>query len=316
MNISEFTEILNKLEEEKGEGTRYVFDSMTGMQALWGNEIKTYRFFTYACPRLYDLNTVAYWLMEKEAHTTSFKANISHVTQVVLEVSQTSGQFLIRVTKAENRNSPNLLKSYKFEVLDDNIIFHEAEEKEVLDLGGKVKSLRLKMGLTQNQLAEKLSVTASYISQLERNIISPSVDSLLRLMKELRVEPGQLLLTEKTGAQRFVQSKSQHKSIHLPNVKDEMVKCQSLADKTENRRMQPMLLTIEPNSEMPGNVFGHKGDEFILILKGELELEMENETYILREGDSVYLDSIIPDTWRNNGKEQVQAIWILSPPAI
>ena len=57
-DVSRFTEALNDIEEEKGEGTRYVFDSMTGMQDLWGDEAKTYRMFTSSCPKLYDLDTI------------------------------------------------------------------------------------------------------------------------------------------------------------------------------------------------------------------------------------------------------------------
>jgi transcriptional regulator with XRE-family HTH domain len=316
MNVSEFTEILNDLEEKKGEGTRYVFDSMTGMQALWAGETKAYGFFTYACPRLYDLNTVAYWILEKEAHTPSFKANVSHVTQVVLEVSHTSGQLLVRVTKAENRHSNDMFKPHKFEVVDDEIVFHEAAKKEALDLGGKVKSLRLKRGMTQNQLAEKVNVTASYISQLERNIITPSVDSLLILMEELQVDPGDFLSPGKIVTQRFIQPKNQRRPIVLPGIRDEAVECKSLVDTNGNRRMQPMMVTVDPNSEIPGHLFSHKGDEFILLLSGEMELDIENETYVLREGDSIYLDSSVPDAWRNTGGKPVQAVWVLSPPSI
>jgi transcriptional regulator with XRE-family HTH domain len=314
MDVSQFTKVLNEVEEQKGEGARYVFDSMTGMQDLWDGESKTYRFFTYSCPRLYDLNTVAYWILEREAHTASFKANLKHVTQVVLEVSQISGQLFLQVTKAENRYSPNMFKSQKFEVFDDEIVFREAAEKEVLDIGGKVKSLRLKRGLTQNQLAEKINVTASYISQLERNIISPSIESLLLLSGELQADPGHFFSLNRADYQRITCHKSQRQPVMLTAVKREEVECQLLATSTENRRIQPMLMKIEPGSELPGDFFHHKGDEFILILKGELELDIDNENYILREGDSVYLDSIIPVAWRNTGETQVQAIWVLSPP--
>lgn len=75
-----------------------------------------------------------------------------------------------------------------------------------------------------------------------------------------------------------------------------------------------MLVKIEPGSELPGDFFHHKGDEFILILKGELQLEIANDKHLLREGDSVYIDSIIPAVWRNLGEIQVQAVWVLSPP--
>ncbi len=68
-DIEQFTQALNTIEEDVHEGARYVFDSLTGMQDLWGNEDHTYRFFTYMCPRLFDLGTVAYWILEKDAHS-------------------------------------------------------------------------------------------------------------------------------------------------------------------------------------------------------------------------------------------------------
>lgn len=314
--ISHFAKTLNEVEEKSGEGARYIFDSMTGMQDLWGSEEKTYKFFTFSCPRLYDLNTVAYWILEREAHASSFKANLEHVTQVALEVSHTGGQLFLKLTKAENRQTPNIFRILKFEVWEDEIVFHEALEREFLDLGGKVKSLRLKRGLTQYQLAEKLGVTASYISQLERNIVSPSINSLIMIMDELQTNPAYLFSLYKSDPQKIVCRKSQYHPFPLTRFKEDKVKCQLAVNTTENRRMQPMLVTIEPNSDLPGHLFSHKGDEFILILKGELEMDMENDKHLLREGDSIYLDSSTPTSWRNAGEVPVQAVWILSPPMI
>jgi quercetin dioxygenase-like cupin family protein len=77
-----------------------------------------------------------------------------------------------------------------------------------------------------------------------------------------------------------------------------------------------MVVTIEPESSFSGHFINHKGDEFVYILKGELEFDMEDKSYILREGDSIYLDSVMPTAWRNNSEMPVQAIWILSPPGI
>ncbi len=77
-----------------------------------------------------------------------------------------------------------------------------------------------------------------------------------------------------------------------------------------------MLITIDPASSFNGHFINHKGDEFVYILKGELELDIEGKNYLLREGDSIYLDSIMPSSWRNNSEMPVQAIWILSPPGV
>ena len=313
-DVVHFREALNEIEEEKGEGARYIFDSVTGMQDLWGDEVKTYRFFTYSCPRLYDLNTIAYWILEKEVHTPSFKANLGHITQVALEVSRKDGQLRLKINKAENRYSPNMFKSQKFEVWNDEITFSEVTERESLDLGGKIKSLRLKRGLTQSELAKKTDVTASYISQLERNLISPSIDSLISLSNELQVDPGDFLSLDSADTSRLICRKSQQQPLALAGVKSNTIKCQLLIASTENRRMQPMLVTIDPGIEFPDHFFQNKGDEFILIKKGELELDIDGKSHILREGDSIYLDSVMPAMWRNIGEIPVEAIWVLSPP--
>jgi KaiC/GvpD/RAD55 family RecA-like ATPase len=68
-SIEQFTQSLNGIEDNLPPGARYIFDSLTGMQDLWSDENSTYKFFTYMCPRLYDLDTVAYWILDKEAHT-------------------------------------------------------------------------------------------------------------------------------------------------------------------------------------------------------------------------------------------------------
>lgn len=315
-DVLHFTKILNEIEEKSGEGAMYVFDSITGMQDLWGDEVKTYKFFTYACPRLYDLNTVAYWILQNGAHSFNFKANLEHVTQVSIEVSHVGAQLFLRVTKAEGRYSSDMLKPQRFEIWGEEVLFQEAGEKDVMDLGGKVKFLRLKRRLTQSELAQKISATASYISQLERNLISPSIDSLILLSNELQVEPGYFFAIDRSDSDNGVSRKSQQRLVTLANIEWEAVKCYLLSKTGVNRRIQPMLITIEPESSFNGHFIHHKGDEFVYILKGELELDIEDKNYLLREGDSIYLDSIMPSSWRNNGEMPVQAIWILSPPGV
>lgn len=315
-DISQFTKAINEIEEKNTEGTRYIFDSITGMQDLWGDEVKTYKFFTYACPRLYDLNTVAYWILEKGAHSNSFKANLEHVTQVVIEISHSGAKLFLRINKSEGRYSSDVLKPQKFDVWGEEIIFYEAEEKDIIDLGSKIKNLRIKRKLTQSDLAQKINATASYISQLERNLISPSIDSLILLSKELQVEPGYFFANVKESFNDGICRKSQLHPINLTNIEWEEVKCYLLSSTSINHRMQPMLMIIEPGRNFSGHFINYKGEEFIYILKGELEVDIKDKSYVLHEGDSLYLDSVTPSAWRNNGEMSVHAIWVLSPPGI
>ena len=93
-----------------------------------------------------------------------------------------------------------------------------------------------------------------------------------------------------------------------------MVKCQALSVSTDNRRIEPLFVTIEVNANIHNHIFTHKCDEFVLILQGELEVEIYKKKYILREGDTIYLDSVIPTAWKNVGEVPIEAIWLLSPP--
>jgi len=88
-----------------GRSANYVFDSLTGMLDLWGDESRIVRLFGHLCPRLYDLSTLAYWLIETEAHTEAFLAKVRHITQVVIEVSLANGQRALTVHKASGRNA-------------------------------------------------------------------------------------------------------------------------------------------------------------------------------------------------------------------
>ncbi len=88
-----------------GQSANYVFDSLTGMLDLWGDENRVVRLFGHLCPRLYDLSTLAYWLVETGAHDEAFLAKVRHITQVVIEVSLVNGQRALTVHKASGRNA-------------------------------------------------------------------------------------------------------------------------------------------------------------------------------------------------------------------
>jgi Nif-specific regulatory protein len=95
---------------------KYIFDSLTGMVDLWGNEDLVLKFFGHICPRLYDLNSIAYWLLEKDAHSERFLAKLRHVTQVVLELAMSQGVGSLTIRKAANRRGTDIGVPQQFDV--------------------------------------------------------------------------------------------------------------------------------------------------------------------------------------------------------
>ncbi len=102
---SRLEQALIEVGTRSGRLANYVFDSLTGMLDLWGDENRVVRLFGHLCPRLYDLSTLACWLVETEAHSEAFLAKVRHITQVVVEVSLSNGQRALTVRKAAGRNA-------------------------------------------------------------------------------------------------------------------------------------------------------------------------------------------------------------------
>src|SRR5512135_1930160 len=145
-NIEEFTRKLTVIEDNLPPGGRYVFDSLTGMQDLWGDENDTYRFFTYMCPRLYDLGTVAYWILEKEAHSQRFKANLRHITQVVFDLSKRKNSLFLKALKLEGRQDREVFKPHQYELRGDEVMITLPTAREAAaDIGAKLKEERIRL---------------------------------------------------------------------------------------------------------------------------------------------------------------------------
>jgi transcriptional regulator with XRE-family HTH domain len=314
-DYSQFRVAVDRMEIEKGVGVRYIFDSLTGMQDIWGDENVTYKFFTSSCPRLYDLQTVAYWVLEKEAHTPSFKANLRHITQVAIELSKENGEPFIKVIKIEGRFSRTAFLPKHYEVWDEGVIFPSIGGRRPGNLGDKIKTLRKKLGMTQKELAEQVGLTPSFISQLEKNLISPSLDSLLKLSEKLNTQPVYFLTNGESGPiRKAVLKPGERTEIHLPGLKDVDLKLQLLVSDVLNRRMEPYLLTLKEGAVIGGHFYAHKGDEFAYVMGGELEVDIQNEKHLLKKGDSLYIGTTFPSKWANVGKGDAVLLWILSPP--
>ena len=140
------------------------------MQALWGGEEHVIDFYARTCPRLYELDTIAYWLIEKKAHSNKLKANINKIAQVVIDLSVRRGKSTLKILKAEKRNSKFLNEHHEYLCEASDIIFEsQSKIKGKFDLGAQVRTVRLIRGFSQKKLAVLTGVTPSTISQVEKN---------------------------------------------------------------------------------------------------------------------------------------------------
>jgi quercetin dioxygenase-like cupin family protein len=106
----------------------------------------------------------------------------------------------------------------------------------------------------------------------------------------------------------------ERQDIQLPALRGTDMKLQLLVSDVLNRRMEPHLLTMKKGAAIDGHFYGHKGDEFAYVIEGELEVEIQGEKQLVRQGDSLYIESTFPSKWANTGKGDAVILWVLSPP--
>jgi transcriptional regulator with XRE-family HTH domain/KaiC/GvpD/RAD55 family RecA-like ATPase len=305
-NLDNFTSLLNSLEDKFQSGGRYVFDSLTGMQDLWGDENSTYKFFTYICPRLYDLGTVAYWILEKDAHSQKFKANLRHITQVVLELYKRKDKLWIKALKLEGRPNREAFKPHSYEIGDRTISITSVRKEPFFDIGTRIKELRTKVGISQKELADKVDLTPSFISQLESNQITPSLYSFMQICDALGVSLSDILEKRSEETQWLIKKE---KVFSNPLFKESGMKGFGIV---KNGDMSSVLIVIEPYAKVKGQILPSTGRKLLYVLKGDISVIINGKGEILRTGDSLYLKEEVTSLLKNEGGASAEILLLSS----
>jgi transcriptional regulator with XRE-family HTH domain len=176
-------------------------------------------------------------------------------------------------------------------------------------LGRTIRALRTSKGMTLNQVASTASVSISLLSQVERGLTDPSLDSLRDIAEALDTTPFRLLAN---GTERplVVREGSGHR-LSLP---DTDIEYQLLSPNLDGP-FEVGRWTIEPGGSGARHPRGHPGEEASFILGGRVRLEIGDETIELGAGDFVTFDARIPHRVTVIGDEPASAIFVISPPS-
>ncbi len=290
---------------------RFVFESLTGMQELWGGEENLINFYSHSCPRLYELNTIAYWIIEKRAHSPRLRAQINQIAQVAIDLSVKRGKTSLTILKAEKRDLDTLNKPFHYWSKDLKISFDsEKRSTEWFDLGKRLKEFRTKRGLSQTELAKLVGVTPSTISQVESNLIYPSLPALLKMAEVLAVELSSFFTESVDLTNRMIFPEGEAVDIKLPNLPEGNINAKLLTPVDFKPKAEPYLLEIQPKKSLPAHFFIHKGEEIGYLLSGKLQLKLEKSVYNVRSGDVIYFTSEVPSQWKNPGPSTARLLWI------
>lgn len=180
---------------------------------------------------------------------------------------------------------------------------------KAMEIGEKIKQMRIKLGLTQEELASRTELTKGFISQLERDITSPSIATLMDILEALGSDVAS-----------FFNEKSNEKVVYSPDdmfvLDDEEQGCSVcwLVTNAQKNQLEPIMVTIKSgghtNEDDP-----HEGEEFGFVLSGQVLLIDGDRRFRVKKGDSFCFHPTGVHYLQNAGKSEAKVLWVSTPPS-
>jgi transcriptional regulator with XRE-family HTH domain len=194
-------------------------------------------------------------------------------------------------------------------------------------IGNRLRRERAERGLSLRELARRLDVSPSLVSQIETGKIQPSVRTLYAIVSELGVSLDDVFHAEGEPRVQVKRSQGTAASALMPEESAghvQRAESRQVVDLESGVRWERLTAQNEPGVEFlltvypPASESGpadalvrHTGREFGIVLTGTLGLTVGFADYTLGPGDSVFFDSTVPHRLHNDGKETVQAVWVV-----
>lgn len=178
-------------------------------------------------------------------------------------------------------------------------------------LGERIRRKRETLHMQLNELAKKVGISSSALSQIENAKAFPSIVTLKTIADSLHSTVGELIgenevLTKnplvRFDEKSFVEENGSGASLYL------------LSNHGNNKQMDTFLIEFQKGADSNNIMDKHPGQEFCFVLKGELEIQLEDKKYILQEKDSFYFNSNRKHFAKNNGTTTTHVLWIVTPP--
>jgi len=179
-----------------------------------------------------------------------------------------------------------------------------------MEIGKRIKRLRLANDLTQDELALRADLTKGFISLLERDRTSISIEALSQVLEVLGTSLSEFFKDLELGEQKVV-FRAEDRVLIEGEGEEETIEL--LIPGAQRNMMDPVFVTINPGQASKDS--GHEGEEFGMVLSGTVILEMEgHQEQRLRKGECFYFKADRPHSVINRGKRTAEILWVVSPP--
>ena len=175
-----------------------------------------------------------------------------------------------------------------------------------MNIGNKIKELRISNDLTLQELASRSELTKGFLSQVERNLTSPSISTLEDILEALG-----------TNLAEFFQSDNEEQIVfHTQDFfvdENDEYKIEWIIPNAQKNEMEPILLTLYPKQRSK-LMESHNGEEFGYVLKGNVALIRNNKKYKLKAKETFYVNGKSRHYLENIGNVEAKILWVTTPP--
>jgi electron transfer flavoprotein alpha subunit len=170
--------------------------------------------------------------------------------------------------------------------------------------GDLVRQLRRARQWSSEELAQRTGQTPDFIQQVESDRMSPPVAFILRMAQAMEVDPSAFLSREEQAAIRDRRAQAYYQRTRNYSYT-------TLTPEAENSHLRAFMVTIEPHLAHKPVAYKHEGEEFIFVIRGELEFTLGSKVTTLRQGESTHFNSDVPHKLKNLSSEPTRCLVVL-----
>ena len=179
-----------------------------------------------------------------------------------------------------------------------------------MEIGNQIRRIRLQRGLTQEELADRCELSKGFISLLERDLTSPSLDTLADILESLGTDLPSFFA--KDGEEKIVFGED---DIFVKEDAEQIRgRIRWLVPSAQKNRMEPILVEMAPGGETIEDD-PHEGEEFGYVLSGAVKIVVGDRVERVRKDESFYFLPTAPHKLVNAGKSVCRVLWVSTPPS-
>jgi len=179
-----------------------------------------------------------------------------------------------------------------------------------LDVGARLRELRIRHGLSQRALAKRAGVSNATVSMVEANRVSPSVAGLRQILSGIPISLAEFFAEAGGEAEKVV-----YRAAELKEIAGGPISYRQVGGNLQGRSLQMLHERYQPGAESGKAMLSHQGEEAGLIIRGRMLLEVSGTRYELGPGDAYFFDSRKPHAFKNIGEGELEVVSACTPPS-